>query len=199
MNTYRLGRARKEEMPCTHRSPTEAVVAVCLFVCLFVWALDTFVCDCLRDGLPPPATKALCSAKLTALRKPEEVDEDEEDFLNILDWESPTPLQNGAATTDSGVRPIAVGETMRRLVGKVLLKLPPVKQAIRSLVPVQLGVGVADAPGMISQTVCQVVQEAVRLYPKVPWAVLKVDLRNAYNTMSRQVIMDKTRDYAQRR
>ncbi len=44
---------------------------------------------------------------------------------------------------DGGIRPIVVGETLRRLFGKTLLTTPALKEAVQELVPRQTGVGVA--------------------------------------------------------
>ena len=46
---------------------------------------------------------------------------------------------------DGGVRPVAVGETLRRLTGKVLLATAVAKAQISHLTPVQVGVGVPSA------------------------------------------------------
>ena len=43
--------------------------------------------------------------------------------------------------TDGGVRPVAVGETLRRLTGKVLLATAVAKAQVAQLTPVQVGVG----------------------------------------------------------
>ena len=46
---------------------------------------------------------------------------------------------------DGGVRPVAVGETLRRLVGKALLATPEARKQVSSLQPVQTGLGVPGA------------------------------------------------------
>ena len=46
---------------------------------------------------------------------------------------------------DNGVRPVAIGETLRRLVGKVLLASANAKDQVSSLQPLQVGVGVRNA------------------------------------------------------
>ena len=55
------------------------------------------------------------------------------------------PLKKG----DGGIRPIAVGECLRRLVGKVLLCTPSVKESVERLAPRQTGVCVKKAPELI--------------------------------------------------
>ena len=53
---------------------------------------------------------------------------------------------------DSGIRPIAVGDTLRRLIGKCLLRSPPLKKEIEGLAPRQCGVGVRGAPELVSMS-----------------------------------------------
>ena len=50
---------------------------------------------------------------------------------------------------DGGIRPIAVGDTIRRVVGKVLLHLDAVKSQLESLQPRQVGVGVPYATELV--------------------------------------------------
>ena len=50
-----------------------------------------------------------------------------------------------------GVRPVAIGETIRRLVGKVLLATPQAHQEVSTLQPTQIGLvlsGAAEAAGI---------------------------------------------------
>ena len=81
-------------------------------------ALDGWCLACLQGGLPAESTPYLCGAKLIPLRKP------------------------GAKMA---VRPIAVGETLRRIVGKVAMAAPRTLEAMEALVSTQLGVGVDGA------------------------------------------------------
>ena len=67
-------------------------------------------------GLPQAHSVYLCGANLTPLKK-----------------------------ADGGVRPVAVGETLRRLVGKALLSTPVARAQVSGLTPVQVGVGVRSA------------------------------------------------------
>ena len=46
---------------------------------------------------------------------------------------------------DNGVRPVAIGDTLRRLVGKVLLSSPLAREQVGTLRPGQVGVGVRNA------------------------------------------------------
>ena len=81
-----------------------------------VGALAKFSSMWIKGELPMEHGPLLCGANLTPLRKP-----------------------------DGGVRPVAVGETLRRLAGKVLLSTGVAKGQVASLAPVQVGVGVPGA------------------------------------------------------
>ena len=63
----------------------------------------------MAGGLEPAAVRILCGARLVPLRKP-----------------------------DGGVRPIAVGETLRRVVAKWCGQLPAARMLARSLEPLQV-------------------------------------------------------------
>ena len=52
-----------------------------------------------------------------------------------------TPLKK----SDGGVRPVAVGETLRRLAGKTLLMTATARTQVATLTPLQVGVGVQSA------------------------------------------------------
>ena len=97
-------------------------------------ALDTFVCDEAIHGLHPAAAELLCSGRLMALRKPGDVylTDDAED---LFDWSAETPLDNSEPSPDCKVRPIAVGELLRRLIGNFVLRSHSVKRASRDLIP----------------------------------------------------------------
>jgi len=73
--------------------------------------LTSFVRVAIEGGLPLALQPILCASTLVPLRK-----------------------------KDGGVRPIAVGDTTRRLVGKVLLALDEVKGQVATLQPRQCGV-----------------------------------------------------------
>ena len=74
-------------------------------------ALGTLTRDWIHGALPPTHATALCAANLTPLRKP-----------------------------DGGVRPVAVGETLRRMVGKALLATTAARDEISRLSPLQTGI-----------------------------------------------------------
>ena len=80
---------------------------------LLLEALDEFCITALRGTLPAEAAPYLHGAKLIPLKKP------------------------GAKMA---VRPTAVGETLRRLVGKTIMASPAVQDAVTKMLPLQLGV-----------------------------------------------------------
>ncbi len=86
---------------------------------------------------------------------------------------------------DGGVRPIAIGDTLRRLVGKVVLGLAEVKAQVAALRPRQCGVGVPNA--------CEMVGMGLQRYAEAgrdsPWVALQVDVSNAFNTISRPAML----------
>ena len=90
---------------------------------------------------------------------------------------------------DEGIRPIAVGNTLRRLATKVVLR--PYTREIRDhLEPYQLGVGTPAG--------CEAAHRATRLYMETastPKVLLKVDLKNAFNTIRRDKILTAAREH----
>ena len=93
------------------------------------------------------------------------------------------------AKKDGGIRPIAVGNTLRRLATKVVLR--PYTREIRDhLEPYQLGVGTPAG--------CEAAHRATRLYMETastPKVLLKVDLKNAFNTIRRDKILTAAREH----
>lgn len=123
--------------------------------------LDDFVLHALRGDLPMEAAPFLCSAKLVPLRKP------------------------GAKMA---VRPIAVGECLRRLVGKIAMRSTNVKEGIDAMVPRQLGVAVEGA----CETTAMALQHWVHAHKsETDWGVLQVDLANAFNSVDRAVLLEQ--------
>jgi len=104
----------------------------------------------------PRAMKYFCSAVLIAI-----------------------PKENGC------LRPIAIGETLRRLVCKCVLLCAPVKEALRGALPFQCGAGFPRATSIVAIGLQQLVNAGG---PIGDWAILKVDLRNAFNCISRSKI-----------
>ena len=108
------------------------------------------------------------------------------DIQKVLCTSNLIPLKK----KDGGIRPIAVGDTLRRLIGKVLLAHPDVKAEISTLQPRQCGVGVpyaAELIGMGTQRVAEVF--STDCDPDVPdFVVMQVDVRNAFNTLERSAM-----------
>ena len=98
--------------------------------------LDKFVQRSLRGDLSAAVGPILSSSRLSALRKLSERDGPLDEF------------GNATTVTEEGTRPFAAGETLCRLVGKVLMRKPEVRKRLRTLQPVQCGVGVPDACSM---------------------------------------------------
>ena len=87
---------------------------------------------------------------------------------------------------DTGVRPIAVGDTLRRLVGKVLLATSHAKEQVDSLRPLQVGVGVKKAAESVAMGMQAL---ASALDAGSQWVVLQVDFKNAFNTVDRTTLL----------
>jgi hypothetical protein len=107
--------------------------------------------------LPDTHSPWLCGANLTPLRKP-----------------------------DGGVRPVAVGETLRRVVGKAILATSVAKGQVATLQPLQVVVGLRNA----TEAVAMSVQSYVDTRQSTGhWVPLKVDLSNAFNCIERQLVL----------
>lgn len=94
----------------------------------------------------------------------------------IAEWFASAPLVP-FRKEDDGVRPIAVGETLRRLVSRLLMYRAK-EAAVSLLFPLQLGIGVsspAKGVGQALQILLAAKGDANHL------ALLKVDLANAFN------------------
>jgi hypothetical protein len=117
----------------------------------------TSFCNVVLDGKIPPAIQPVfCGASLFALSK-----------------------KNG------GIRPIAVGCTLRRLVAKVAARLVSV-QAAELFHPHQLGVGVKHGTeAAVHATRCYL--KHCRSFPSN--AILKLDFSNAFNSVHRDVVL----------
>ena len=91
---------------------------------------------------------------------------------------------------DGGVRPIAVGECLSRVAAKWLLRSPAGQAAMAAVLPAQ----VAFCRGGPCETLPMAVQAAVESAVRAPagpadWVLLQVDLRNAFNCVTRQAVM----------
>jgi hypothetical protein len=124
-------------------------------------AIMNFLHLSLDGGLPPQAAPFLCAANVVPLKKPGGVLE---------------------------VRPVAVGETLRRIVAKFAMDSPVAKRAVESLQPTQCGVGIAGA----CETVAIGLQNWVNAHQgEADWLVLQVDLCNAFNSLQRAPLLEE--------
>ena len=88
-----------------------------------------------------------------------------------------------------GVRPIAVGEILRRLTGKCLMSV--VREDARQLLwPVQVGVAVPNGSEIAIHTVRAWSRRHMGSSTKV---LLKLDFSNAFNCVSRAVVLEEVR------
>ena len=84
---------------------------------------------------------------------------------------------------DGGVRPIAVGDVLKRVIGKFLLKDGDVRHEVAALGPRQCGVGVPFAAEHVGMTVQAMARRGGR------WGILQVDVSNAFNTIDRSAML----------
>ena len=122
-------------------------------------ALGQFARVALGQAFPAPMREVLCASSLIPLRK-----------------------------KDGGLRPIAVGDTIRRVVGKCLLSHGAVQMELASLRPRQCGVGVRNAAEMVGMGLQRFVESRSGEGDR-DFAVLQVDVRNAFNSISRDAIL----------
>ena len=89
------------------------------------------------------------------------------------------------AKKDNGTRPIAVGEILRRLVGKILLarNMPKINSALGAN---QFGVGAKSGTERIAHLVRRL---AKKHRGNRRYVLLKVDMRNAFNTVDRLAVL----------
>ena len=88
---------------------------------------------------------------------------------------------------DGGIRPIAVGETFRRLVSKCLNSAIR-REAATILSPLQLGVGVRGGCEIAIHSVRSIIDS---LGADESTCLLKIDFKNAFNLISRQTVLDQ--------
>ena len=132
--------------------------------------LQVPICSSLRDiisllasgEVPVAVSKHLAGGSLTALVK------SEEDF----------PLD---------IRPIAVGEALRRLVGKCVCVVEKSK-ASDFFAPYQFGVACAAGAEKVIHGLRSCMDDH---WTDENFTVLKIDMRNAYNLVSRQALLDE--------
>jgi len=85
------------------------------------------------------------------------------------------------------VRPIAVGDTLRRLVAKWLLATAQGRNTAAALAPLQT----AFAKGSPCEVVAMGVQAQVdALHGSTGWLLLQMYLRNAFNSIARPAILE---------
>ena len=124
-----------------------------------VQALGAFAEVAVTSAFPAGVREVLCASSLIPLRK-----------------------------KDGGVRPIAVGDTLRRLVGKCLLHSAEVVMEMSCLQPRQCGVGVRNAAEMVGMGLQRFVQSR-HADGANDYVVLQVDMRNAFNSISRDAVL----------
>ena len=121
------------------------------------WFLAKFAKLWAEGSLPQEYAPWLCGASLTPLRKP-----------------------------DGGVRPIAVGECLRRLAAKCILATGNAKAQVEALRPLQVGVGTPGAAESVAMAVSFLVKMHIGT---ATWVLLKVDLKNAFNCTDRLAML----------
>ncbi len=83
-----------------------------------------------------------------------------------------------------GVRPIAIGETLRRLAGKCLVNRCQ-DEVVEKLLPHKMGAGIANA--------CEIISHAVRAWAETAAedeSLILVDFSNAHNSLDRQKMLE---------
>ena len=130
--------------------------------------LPTSICSFLRDIVtllasgkaPPLVSKYLAGGNLTALNK----------------------LKEGSA---HDIRPIAVGEVLRRLTGKCSLCTLTKHKATEFFQPLQFGVACPSGTEEVIHGLRTCMEEH---WGDDDFAVVKMDMRNAFNLVSRQAL-----------
>ena len=133
--------------------------------------LPTSICSFLRDIVtllasgkaPPLVSKYLAGGNLTALNK----------------------LKEGSA---HDIRPIAVGEVLRRLTGKCSLCTLTKHKATEFFQPLQFGVACPSGTEEVIHGLRTCMEEHLG---DDDFAVVKMDMRNAFNLVSRQALQDE--------
>ena len=89
-----------------------------------------------------------------------------------------------------GLRPIAMGLTLRRLAGKIMMKKlrPDCRQLLS---PQQLGVGVTRG----AEIAVHALRRYVRSNDNMDKVVLKLDLENSFNSMRRDKILNEVKEH----
>ena len=127
------------------------------------WALSNVVRLLSNGCTPPEVAPHLCGATLLACQK-----------------------------KDGGLRPIAVGEVLRRLTSKCLSHSVQ-EQAIQTLTPLQVGVGVKGGCEDIVHAVSCTLDDS-NISPGEQWTLL-LDFSNAFNNISRDYMFEEIRSH----
>lgn len=107
---------------------------------------------------------------------------------HLMKWLAGAPL-TPLCKRDGGVRPVAVGETIRRIVSSLLMRRVST-QAQEFLEPIQVRVATGGGTEAIVHATWLL---ANRFGQDNSRAVLQVDLRNAFNLVNRQALMSGLR------
>ncbi|XP_055339287.1 uncharacterized protein LOC129588896 [Paramacrobiotus metropolitanus] len=91
---------------------------------------------------------------------------------------------------DGGLRPIAFGMTLRRVIAKIVCS-KVAERAVAVLSPGQVGFNVRGGAEAIVHGTRQFINEN----PEITKAIVKVDFRNAFNTVSREVVLDAVKSH----
>ncbi len=89
-----------------------------------------------------------------------------------------------------GLRPIAVGEVLRRLTSKCISRSVQA-EAFRALTPLQVGVGVPAGCEAIVHAVNSLLEDP-NIHPGGKWTLL-LDFRNAFNSVNREKMFEEVR------
>ena len=128
----------------------------------FLGALAAVCTMMLRGEMPPEHTPWITGMPLTPLKKP-----------------------------DGGIRPIAVGENLRRIVSSIELSRV-MTRARDYLVPFQIGVATKNGSEIIIDATRKWIE---KMSGNNNHTMLQLDLKNAFNLISRSVILRETKRY----
>ena len=103
--------------------------------------------------------------------------------------EEDDPMLEEEETTELKVRPVAVGETLRRLAGRLLFSQKEVVEGLTSMHPTQIGVAMKGAPEKLACALQELVNSFHKEDPTGDWVILQVDVSNAFNSMLRHEAM----------
>ena len=98
----------------------------------------------------------------------------------------PIPKDNG------GIRPIAIGEMIMRCASSYAMSQISTSEIEQFFLPHQFGVNVSNG----CETVIHMVQQALH-HPTTPYNVLKIDMKNAFNTVPRDKILSHLFEHEQ--